>query len=435
MQGEERAICFMRNSLFVKRLSRTNRLGLASFVGLTAVMAVVGGRFIGNVFSQSDVAWYLKIAQGQTSTVLAPFSYRELDPLIARALAYALRIDIHTAFIVEGVFWLFLLLGIVGSLLIRAGTDPILVAAVAGLSLWPILFYELALPDLCFAALLAIFLLLLAQDQYLACALMFFPLWMSREATIVVLVCFFAAGWRQLRPLHYLAAIATSIAGMSVIKNLAAGGPGNQEKLGGLLYTLGKVLWNGARNVIGIVPWMNLRTDFCAVPAWEWHVHLGRITSVGICGWDLIQPVWVIRLGLATFGLLPVLLVYFWRENKEAFWPESPMLRFCLLYGLLSSALAPVLGTGTIRFFAYAWPLFSLAVPIIVSEQINVSRTALAGPLVAHILLSWTLVLIGGRLNDAVEIMTLALVGVTYACAWILLRRSRVPRSRAHMPG
>jgi hypothetical protein len=414
-----------------KPLSRTDALVLISLVGVMAVLAIAGGCFMGHIFTQSDAGWYLKIAEGQTASVLAPFSSRELGPLVVRGLAHIPGIDIHTAFIIEGVLSLLVLLAMVGWMLIKAGTKNVLIAAVAGLSLWPFLFKGLVLPDLFFSALLAVFLLLLARNQFLACALMFVPLWMSREAAIVALVCFLAAGWRRLRLSHSLTAVAASIAGIGIVRHLVAGGPGNREHFGFLLYMTGKVPWNIARNLFGIVPWMNLRTEFCKVPVWQVDVHFGSVTAVGICGWDPIVAVTVIRAALATFGLLPILLVYVWKKEKRALWPESPMLRFCVLYGLISVVLAPTMGTSSNRYINYAWPLFALALPMIVSKHVDFGRsTIVAGLLITHIALSWSLVPFNAeRLSNTGEIASVVLIGVIYAVTWILLRQARISKS------
>ena len=141
-------------------------------------------------------------------------------------------------------------------------SDVIIVASVSCI-------YGLGLPDLWYAGLLSIFLLFLYQKHFLAAALMLFPLYLSRESTILVLFCLLVVGWRRMSALDYGVAIVASFSGMRIVKFLASASMANREHLDPNLYLAGKVPWNFAKNVLGIPLWNNLNQGNCAAPQWR----------------------------------------------------------------------------------------------------------------------------------------------------------------------
>jgi hypothetical protein len=70
---------------------------------------------------------------------------------------------------------------------------------------------------------------------------------------------------------------------------------------------------------------------------------------------------------LGNFGVLPLLAAMLWWQRRRSL-PEGVLLRFCLIYGTACVVLAPVLGAGFQHLFGYAWPLFLVAVPMLVDE-------------------------------------------------------------------
>lgn len=397
------------------------------FVAASAAIATLVGSAMGRIFTLPDVGWYLKIAQGQSDTVLQPFVLRQLGPLVCRALASALPISIETAFLIEGAVSLLVLLTIVGFLLLRAGASPILLAAIAGLAFWAEMFNGLGLPDLWYAALLAIFLLFLYQKHFFAAALMLFPLYFSRESTILVLFCLLVAGWRRMRILDYGAALVAAYAGMRVVKMLSAGGLSNREQLSPMLYMAGKVPWNFAKNVLGLPLWNSLNQANCAVPQWTTTLHLGRTLTVGACTYQPAFQFWTLRMALSCFGLLPLLLIFLCIKKHRALWSDDVLLRFCLLYGALSFFLAPALGSSVPRLFAYSWPLFVVAAPILVIQFVSMPRRIVAPLLVLHLAISWSATFNHfNRMNFLPELVLLLAVGCAYIGSWMLLRQSKV---------
>lgn len=404
----------------------------ALFLACTATLSVLIGTAFGDIFDLPDVEFYLKIAQGDTAHVLQPFALRQLGPLVCRAIAAALHVSINTAFLTEGVISMLVLVGIVGFLLLRAGARATMLLAVGGLAFWAALFNGLALPDLWFAALLSIFLLLLYQKHFLAAALMLFPLFLSRESTILVLVCLLVAGWRRMRMVDYAVAIIASFAGMRIVKILTSGGMSNREQMSPLLYMAGKVPWNFAKNILGLPPWNPLNTASCATPQWQMSLHLGSVSAFGVCAWQPALPAWTLRLALSSFGLLPLLLIYLWRKTPRPLakprpiLPTDVLLRFCILYGALSFLLAPELGSSVPRLFDYAWPLFIVATPMLAIRHLSLPGR-IAGPLVAlHLAVAWSAALnTFNTMSFMLEAVTILALASAYIAAWMLLRQAK----------
>lgn len=413
-------------SLFAQQSSKTWLRTWAVFVASSAAIALSAGAALGHIFTLPDTEWYLKIAQGNSGAVLQPFVVRQLGPLVCRALASVLHVSIESAFLMEGTVSLLVLLGIVGFLLLRAGVNPIMLAAVAGLTFWSELFNGLALPDLWYAALLGIFLLFLYQKRFLAAALMLFPLFLSRESTILVLFCLILVGWRRMRVAVTGVAVLASYAGMQIVKLLTAGGLSNREHLNPMLYMAGKVPWNFAKNVLGFPLWNNLNAGNCAVPQWQTSLHIGGVHTIGFCAYNPEISLWTLRLALSCFGLFPLLLIYLCLKRSRSIWTEDVLLRFCLVYGAISFFLAPELGSSVPRLFAYAWPLFVVAVPILATKYLMIPRRIVAPLLVLHLAIAWSATVNhSNTMNLVPEILMLLAVVGAYATAWMLVRQSK----------
>jgi hypothetical protein len=172
-----------------------NRPGTwALFVAGTALVAVIGGTAFGRIFTLPDVKFYLEIAQGNTAQALQPFASRQLGPLVCRAIAAMLHVSKTEAFVTEGVASLLVLFGIVGLLLLRTGTNTAMLCAIGGLAFWAALFNGLALPDLWYAALLSIFVLLLYEKHFLAAAVLLFPFFSANPPSWCSRVSWLRAG-------------------------------------------------------------------------------------------------------------------------------------------------------------------------------------------------------------------------------------------------
>jgi len=328
-----------------------------------------------SVFVMADAPFYLAIARGDYSQVMQPFASRQLGALVATALVHALHWTVERGFVVEGVASLVFMLGAVYYLVLQSKAPRWMLLAIAVVPFWGTLLQYLVLPDLWFSALLAGTLLLIASEQMLLASLMMFPLMLSRESTSLVLVCFLLAAWSALRWRDRIVAVVSAIAGAVVVSHLAARAQANVEHLPQSVYMLAKVPWNFLHNILGIVPWSNVYPDLCSVPAWSMPLHAGPVRAVGVCGfsghsWELIAQAL-----LTSFGLLPLLVAFLWRR-RDRLAKRSVLLKFTLLYGSVSLALAPLLGIWFVHLIGYAWPLFLVALPLLFDEQPEGSRAA-----------------------------------------------------------
>jgi hypothetical protein len=398
---------------------QTGQVQWAAVVVYTAlVLAIaysVGPRLGAGLLSATDSTYYLNMAHHIPADL--PFASRQLAPLIVRGISHVLHISIEASFIVEGVVALFVFVATVGALLAQSGAPRWTLVAAGGIAFWTLNFSWLALPDVLYVALLGIFLLLLWRQRMLAAALMMFPLMVSRESTLLTLVCFLLAGWRRLRILEVVAAVGSMAAGMLLVKHLTLARQ-NIEHISPMLYMIGKMPWNFARNVLGIDVWANLNQP-CKVPQWQTSVHLGPVHAIGYCGFIPLEPVLTLAIGLGMFGLFPLLLIRLRKVRMMTGGRADMLLRFAVIYGMISFLLAPILGASVDRLFAYSWPLFLVGLPILLGlSKANFTSPQAAMLFVAlHLALSWLIFVP----QPAPQLL---LAGVVYALGWALLRRS-----------
>ncbi len=378
-------------------------------------LAIGVGLRLGSVFAQADAGVYLDIAYGQP--VMAPFAWRQLGPLLARVTAVLLQVPVESAFLIEGTLALAIFLGVVLALLRRSGAPRWMFPAVAGLFFWSQQFNGLALPDLTYAALLAVFLLLLSRERYLLAGVMLLPLEVARESTLLALICLLIVGYKRLRRQEIVAAVAATLAGAGMVRLLTRHALPNREHLPAIFYMAAKLPENLLKNVFGAVLWANLY-PVCAAPTHRIALHLGPLHEIGLCAFAPGYPRQTAFLALASFGLFPLLL---WRVRKRiGLQSASVLLRFCVLYGATSFLLAPVLGRQVGRLFGYGWPLFLVALPLLMAGAgLTFASRRAAGAFVAlQLAVSWSAWwLIEWKANWDVEI-----VAVLYAAGWLVLR-------------
>jgi hypothetical protein len=313
---------------------------------------------------------------------------------VAGAMARAVHGGVVPAFFVQAVVGMVLTLGLVYWLAMRSWAPRWVLVAVSVAPFWAQQVEYFTLPDAWYALLLAVLMGLLWMEWFGAAAMMIFPLMLSRESTALVVVCLLVAGWGRLRWRERVGAVVAAGAGSWVVGRLAAGSLGNKEKLPEWAYLLLKMPWNLLRNVAGVQPWSNVYTEICAVPRWQMAVHLGSVRAVGVCGYSSAGLVEWATAAVFNFGLLPVLVGLLWWRGRR--WRgESVVLRFALLYGAVSFAMAPALGTWVLRLAGYGWPLFFVALPMLFEERPVAGRKAWAGAgffaahVVACVLGSW----------------------------------------------
>jgi hypothetical protein len=298
-------------------------------------------------------------------------------------------------------------------LLLRSGSPRWILPAVLGLGFWSLQFNGLVLPDLMFAAVVCALMLLLSAERNLAAVLMLFPLMLVRESAWLVLVCLLAAGWRRLRGVEMVAGVGAALAGALLVRHLAANALPNQEHVAPWLYLLAKAPWNGLKNVFGLELWANVYPA-CAVPRWQFAVHAGALRAVGICGFEATGPVKTLGAALASFGLLPLLVL-----GMRKMPAPGLLLRFAVVYGGVSMLAAPLLGDSQLRLFGYGWPLFLAGLPMLVGRSgANFRSQGSAWLFLAlHLGLSWLVLWLRAT--------PLLVVGaVIYALGWVVLRKT-----------
>jgi hypothetical protein len=397
------------------------------FAVATSAIAISVGSALGSVFTQSDVNWYLRISNGQTADVMQPFASRQLGPLLVHLIGRLLHISIYSGFLIEGVFSIFIATAIVGFLLTQSAVDAITLTAVGGTLFWSELFNGLALPDLWFSALLAVFLLLLHREKFLLASVLLLPLFVSRESTILVLAALLAAGWGMLRLRVVLTAVLASLSGIVIVRTIIPHGLANREHMGVFTYMAGKVPWNLMRNVLGFPMWNDRNTGNCATPRWRFPIHLGSMHAVGVCSYTPELPLWTIRLALSSFGLFPLIFIFLCLRRPASLWPRNLLLRFCLFYGAASFFLAPGMGASIPRLFGYAWPLFLLAVPILASIELSMKRGPLLALLGLHLAVSWSAVVNRfQRMKPEAGLLFLLALACAYVIGWLLLCKAEM---------
>jgi hypothetical protein len=329
------------------------------------------------VFSVPDSASYLRLATGDVAHVMQPWASRQLGVLVVRALAAMLHVTVRQAFLIEAAVALFVTLLVVDWLLLRADAPRWMLVAVAVLPSWAMLVQYLALPDLWYAAMIAVLLVTLEREWLWAACGMMLPLMLSRESTSLTLLCFLFAAWRRLRWGQRVCAVSAAALGAVAVSRLAAGAMSNVEHIPQALYLFAKVPWNFMRNVLGVLPWSNVNTDLCRVPVWQMPLHAGSVQAVGVCGVSMQQQVAAVTAAMMQFGLLPLLFLAVWLQRRMRR-DDSVLLRFSLVYGGACFLLAPVLGAGFAHLVGYAWPLFLVAGPLLLGEVNGEGRRSAA---------------------------------------------------------
>ena len=369
--------------------SARRRLTVAAFVGTASPIAVAAALWMRHIFDQADTEHYLNLAAGRPAQL--PFASRQLGPLLVRGLVGLTHLSVEQAFLVEGTLALLFFVGTVAFLLLRSGSPQWMVAALAGMFFWTLVYNGLVLPDLFYAALLCVFLLLLRERRMLAAGLMMFPLALARESTMLTLVCLLVAGWRRLRWYETAVAVVGTGSGIGLAKRLAANALPNTEGISPGLYLVAKMPWNLLKNFFGIDPWANVYRS-CEVPRWQIPLHLGPLTAVGVCRFGWRYPVWLAFEAMAIFGLLPLLLLKLRRVRMPmSEGREQVLLRFCVIYGVISFCMAGLLGEAFGRLFGYSWPLFLVALPMLLGASgANFTSVRAAGVfLLLHLSLTW----------------------------------------------
>lgn len=385
-----------------------------------------------------DAGQYRLMALGRYSSVPAPFSARILGPAIAGWLGRITGLGVDAGFLALGMACLIALLVLVARLLWSLQAPAIIFAAIFLMPFWVDVFHDYYLPDPLHAAILAAMLLCLLFGHSGWALLLLFPAYLARESTSLVAVCLVFACWRRIRLQSAAVGLAALLGAALISRHFAQGGPASVHGMSGGAYIAGKIVWSFFKNVLGFPLWSNTLPE--CNPVWVRAIppglQLGAIREVGICEPSLWGPSRLLLAWFGLFGIGPALAFASWRRIvSPTVPPESRLpgltiiLRFSVLYGLISVLITPLLGASADRLVEYGWPFYLIALPWFLMRAYNLHDSRATGFLALHLLTCWFGWLGFRQMTPNFLIpgvAVLALNGVSYA----LLRRYRTAPSQ-----
>jgi hypothetical protein len=343
-----------------------------------------------------DAAQYRLLALGQHSAVPAPFSARILGPAIAAWLGRQTGFGVDTGFLVLGVACLVALLGLVAGILWAWRAPTVIFAGIFLMPFWVDIFHDYYLPDPLHAAILAAMLLLLLRGRSEWAMLLLLPAYLARESTSLVAACLILACWRRIPLRSAVIGVLALMGAVLVSGHYSHGGPANVHGITGGSYILGKLVWSFFKNVLGLPLWSNTLPE-CA-PVWvkTIPVALGGIREVGMCQPSLWGPSRLLLAWFGLFGIGPAVALVLWKKvvfpvgSPETDLPGLPVvLRFSVLYGLISILMTPLLGASVDRLVSYGWPFYFVALPWFLFQRPAPRGVRALGLLVLHLLTCW----------------------------------------------
>jgi hypothetical protein len=433
-------------------LSRTRILSL-----LLPIVCLCFAIFLGLPGTQyaPDASQYRLLALGQRGAVPPPFSARILGPALAGWLGRVTGMGVDTGFLLLGILCLVALLALVAGLLWSWRAPAAIFAGIFLMPLWVDLFHDYYLPDVLHAAILAAILLCLLFGHTGLGLLLLFPAYLARESTLLVAFCLVFACWRRIRLSSAAIGFLALMCGGLVSRHFGQGGPASVHGLGGGVYILGKLFWSFFKNFLGLPLWSNTLPE--CTPVWVATIppglHLGAIRQVGVCHVDLWGPARLLLAWFGIFGIGPAFAAVLWRkifsaralfgrsyvraasslkrepatsEDKVYGAERTPGLvivfRFCIVYGVISILMTPLLGASADRLVEYGWPFYMVVLPWFVCRSDDASGARSAGVLLLHLATCW-LAWLGFQQQTYLYpgLAVLALNGLGY----VLLRRAR----------
>jgi hypothetical protein len=345
-----------------------------------------------------DAGYYRLLALGQRGAVPAPFSARILGPAIAGWLGRSTGLSVDTGFLLLGIVCLVALLALLAGLLWSWRAPPAIFAAIFLMPFWVDIFHDYYLPDLLHAAILAAILLCLWFGSTAAALLLLFPAYLARESTLLVALCLVFACWRRVRLRHAVIGVLAIFCAGLVSRHYGQGGPASVHGLGGGAYILGKFFWSFFKNFLGLPLWSNTLPE--CIPIWKTALpgghHLGAIREVGLCEPSVWGPARLLIAWFGIFGIGPSLAFALWRKlispasaTDQRLPGQLIVFRFCMLYGLISILMTPLLGASADRLVEYGWPFFFVVVPWFVASNYDLRGIRTSSMVLLHLVTSW----------------------------------------------
>ena len=341
-----------------------------------------------------DAGQYRLLALGQRGAVPAPFSARILGPAIAGWLGRSTGLGVDNGFLLLGIVCLVALLALVAGLLWSWRAPTAILAAIFLMPFWVDIFHDYYLPDLLHAAILAAILLCLLFGHIGSAMLLLFPAYLARESTVLVAICLVFACWRRIRLRFAVIGVLALLCAGLVSRHYGQSGPASVHGLSGVTYILGKLFWSFFKNVLGVPLWSNTLPE--CTPVWVTGDPVGlssrRYSS------DRVVPAG----SLGTHAPHPRLVRHF-RDRPgaragrvaEDGCPSQLskgrviVFRFCIVYGLISILMTPVLGASADRLVEYGWPFYFVVLPWFLSASYDLRGLRTAGFVALHLLTCW----------------------------------------------
>ncbi len=351
-----------------------------------------------------DAFWYRLLALGQRSAVSSPFSGRLLGPAIAGWLGRVTGMGVDAGFLAMGIVCLIALIALLAGLLWSWRAPAVIFAGVFLTPFWVDIVHDYYLPDLLHATILAAILLCLLYGYTGFALLLLLPAYLARESTILVAACLLFACWRRIPLRSALIGLSAVVCGGLISRHFAQTGPASVHGLGGGSYILGKLFWSLFKNLLGLPLWSNTLPE--CNPVWVHALpagyHLGAIRAIGICRPSVWGPVRLLLAWFGIFGIGPALAVSLWRGMRQMLLPAQGgelasqnlpglliVFRFCLVYGVLSILMTPLLGASADRLVEYGWPFYFVVLPWFVFRSYHLRPSLSAGLLLVHLVTCW----------------------------------------------
>jgi hypothetical protein len=387
------------NSLFDRRLSL---LLPAVCLCFSILLGLPGAAYA------PDAGQYRLLAMGQQGAVPAPFSARILGPAMAGWLGRITGRGVDTGFLLLGIICLIALLALVARLLWSWQAGTLIFAAVFLMPFWVDIFHDYYLPDPLHAAILAAILLCLLYGHTGLALVLLFPAYLARESTLLVAICLIFACWRRIRLRSALIGVMAIVCAGLVSRHYGQAGPASVHGMTGGTYILGKLVWSFFKNVLGLPLWSNTLPE--CTPVWVKAIppgnHLGAIRAIGVCRPSSWGPTRLLLAWFGIFGIGPALALALWRKILSPLQPAGKHLaggtnqgeesvaqlivfRFCIVYGLISILMTPLLGASVDRLVEYGWPFYLVVVPWFLSQSYDLRGLRAGALLVLHLFTCW----------------------------------------------
>jgi len=285
-------------------------------------------------------------------------------------------------------------------------------------------------------AILSIYLTMIFSNKQLIGSVVLFILFMTRETTIflgitVLIISFIYNRRNQL--------VFTSIAmtlGLSGVMMLNKFSGSNIWGLSETLYLLFKIPYATLRNLAGINLVTNVVT-FCE-PVWKINLpqslQFGGINTVGICRWEPEQILSTISFSLIEFGIGPTILMAYFKKCRSSLADKDDWLKVAFFYGLIIFLVSYIISIDKARVIGYGWPLYWLAIPVLLTLEKSYEINLIAKPLIIiNVVVTW----VGAVIIQSNEILSLhnnilmlELLAITlcltmHLAAWKTLHKSR----------